>query len=759
MEALFFDEGNHLRSLVEASFLEPHDGLTKAERAIWILDVIFSRLVPGMDFAAYIAPISNKKERDVFISCLLYHIFSLTLPLEHLRSKEELEAYLFRILSSVCSQKGIMYVWNSFSYTTQIKTAAFALTFYDEGSFALLKQAKKIACINEICTKVQAGLLPPAQFWHWAKTQHTISESDIRQFLYTQQEKQQAHTLRFHTLACEHFARPFTLEQVTNFIAVFGLFGHQIPPNAPFLQDYEGLDDKLEAICDCLKTADPEGEAYTGSLDFSNRIKAHLDALTDHPEYYVQGLKNIVYAMPTCGRDLEAQGCLESLLEGMKRITRYLKVPGSDYAVFVFDQSNEKQLKKNRRAIARLQKRYLCRIIHCDARFLINLAKEHGLYELIVTGPMERFGYTGARNAIFLLGPLLHARFYNKPVSYADTCIMMCDDDLIIPPQNMFSDALFAYEQQDAYFCRVGFIVGRTTTEVYGALEPTTSLSQANKILSQSQWSNKQVLHLMATLVSKPKICINLPFGQEENHLIAMKNYYFDLRHPALHLAGWRYPHVKIPVNRYSGLAEHLKKLNSYVLGLGLVTDMLDPPDVLNRSCIVWNSVKEPFSGLQEAISCITAPATVQAMQKKFWENFHNYFKPLAGDEQPQPHSSAVFKVLLDKDIKKVISEMLELHPYLTNFKKELQELTTFFESMTQEALWMKEFSLFVDREIQKGKDPGKTLEKARVHIEQVSQKSITCHYFTNHIYEICRIIGLAGFQKALSGRVYNAIC
>ena len=717
--------GAHFRTLVEGAFLLPKSSLSKQDQAHTILQTLFSELVPGTK----LPQIESKKEQKAFLSCILYHIFALNFPLEHLRSKLQLEGYLFSILASTCSNKTILKIWNSLSFTTKIKTAAFCSYFYDEGSFRLFQNCKNE--MSALYNKLAGGLITAKDLWHWAQNKKSITQKDLTLFL-----EEQDHILKHKTAqfkkAAETLFLPLTFSDdlIRKFISIFGLYGHQVPLKTPSLADFEGLDDKLVAIIQYLKEPEKDAEIEKALHLFCQRVLAHLKALS-HPEVYIEGLQHIVYTIPTCGRDLKNEPSLESFLEGFKRFSDH------DFVIFIFDQSTVAQYKKNARYIKSLEKRYTTHIEHLDKSTLIHLAKEHGLEELIVTGPEKRFGYAGVRNALLLLGPIVHRRFYNKDLT---PCIMISDDDVYNPACNLFSDALFAKEHLNSYFSRFGSYIGRITTTVYASMDFLECLTRSNKILSQCAWSQSPIPHCMSPLLSSPKLCLNIPLGQEENHFWALNNYDFDFRKPALHLAGWRYPKGILPTNRFSGLAAYLQPLNAYVWGLSLVTELLDPSNLSNKCALVWNLVSKPYSCLTEAIDNILQPETIQAMQKQFWQNYRDFLKGFS--ESSGSHPGHLVQQLIDSDLDKVLHEYCALNPDTHFYKKELLELQCFFQTMKQEALWLKEFAFAIETL--------ECIEKAKDLVERSSKKNIEALYFVYPLYVLCKSVGACGFQNAV---------
>lgn len=703
VEMLFFDSGIHFRSLIEGLFLVKTT-LTKEKKAHIILQELFTCLIPGFHFRL------PKKKQKQFLTCILYHIFSLTFSLIHLRSKDELTAFLFRIQASIQDFRS---EWNELTFSQKIKTVAFCSEHYDEGSFNLLQFLKKSE-FSDISKRIQGYQISTKTFWQWANSFKTITKKELYAFL-KNQDKEKA--LRFQSVS-ESLATLFPDCNFTlHFLDILGLFGSQVPVDSSILLEEMGFDEKLRA---CIENPDAaEVKIFLAAL------KTHLQATT---EQYKNGLKSIAYCIPTYGRDLAKMPSVQSLLEGAELLS------ADDFTLIIFDQSSPQQFAKNR---AYTQK-YSKSIVHLNKKKILEIAKEYGVYDLIVTGPNERFGYAGARNAIFLLAPHLCSR----------ASIMMCDDDLYVPACNMYADALFAYLNKGQYYSRFATIVGRNTLQVYASIDPVSSFTTTSKILSQCEWVQKSILHPMSALLSSPKLCLNIPLGQEESHFLALKLYNFDIRRPSLHLAGFRYPKGIFPTNRYSGLAAYLKQMNGYVFGLLLVSELLDPCNIAQKCALVWNLEQKPCESFQEGVDLILK--STHAMQKQFWNNFELF---LQGFSDSEPYNeldiaktSKIMQRVIALDIDHFLVQYSELHPYILTFKKEFVELKQFFLTTKQQASWLKEFAFTLHT---KGRDL-QAIEHAREHVEKVSGRSIEQHLFTYSLYTLCKSVGAAGFQKAL---------
>ncbi|MBS0655971.1 MAG: hypothetical protein JSR46_09355, partial [Verrucomicrobia bacterium] len=377
------------------------------------------------------------------------------------------------------------------------------------------------------------------------------------------------------------------------FFEIFGFYGLQMPKSMGRLHDERPLDEVIEEIGD-------------GSNELIVGISRHLHALSQAPEQYQQGLEAMVLAMPTYGKDLSREAWLPSVAVSMKKICRFLSISPVDHPIFVFDQSEEPVYRANEAYIETLREAHGVRIVHLDRDEIVALAQKHQIEELIVTTSDGQFGFGGARNSVFLLAPALKG---NK-----DVAIHMGDDDVHVPASTLFSDALFTYFHKDEYFSRSGLVVGRKTVEVFGSLDLSYVLQKVEDIVLCSKWVHEPFFHGMAGLLSKPKVCLDIPHGQEESSLEAMQKYLFDIRKPLVHLAGARYPAASLPVNRFSGLASFLSKQNVYVLTLLQINDLIDPYSLHKRCALPWNTKGTPFSSLDEAVKYMIQPEIIAEM-------------------------------------------------------------------------------------------------------------------------------------------------
>lgn len=647
-------EFGYLQKVIEACFLlEPS--------AVVILSCVFGCLVKGFSFPVF----TSKNEEKAFVTRLLYSIYAQDFPLSCMQNAERLHQHLFQLRAACCSKARLRVLWGQMSPEQQARQLAYSTDHFDEGAFAVLQQAKRLP--------FQCG----------------VAKEDVSRLL----ERLKPYA-----------KRPLCFDEVEKFVQVFGLYGHQLPVS---LHDLEAgsLIDKLEAI---------QGLDAAGL--FAERMLLHIEALSHHPEWYVEGLESLVHALPTCGKDLSKLCWLESTALSLQMMSKYIHVPSR--SIYVFDQSDQKLFKKNAAYIARLKKRYGIDIIHMGTQELLELAARYNVQHLIATATNGQFGYGGARNAIFLLVPLLTKK---------NTFIHMGDDDVYVHPSLVFSDALWAYQHKDEYSCRMGYVLGRFARD--SNFTKHDVLYATHKILAQCPWIAAPYPHGMSGLVTKPKLCLPLPFGQEENHMLAMHREFFDFRVPTIHLAGPRYPEYKgIPTTIFCGLGKFLQSRYVDVFQRLLVTELLDPTNRYNQCALVWNMQSKLFTSFDEMLKGMNSPTTKALMQKQFWSNFRQAVAAFSQTEQGSHlHSSEALQEIMQTNWDQ---EFTEVKPV-----DQARALRTFYKEFAIQAAHYKAFMFTIDEELRK---PGNTafqaIEAARATIENIEEKPLA---YT--LYQFCK--------------------
>lgn len=585
-----------------------------------ILDTLFSKLVKGFSFIEFLHLIPSG-EKEVFLSDLLYHIFYLHLSVEYLANKEHLRFFLFQVFAVKASSDSIRAVIAQFD---KEPLYTFLRKNFDEGSwrvFAAMQESQA----------------------------HIYSDEDLVHM----QELFSAHNM------------PCNIDEIKTFVYIFGLDGHQ--------------------------ESDDEQSFYEAAY-------RHVKALSNAPAEYIKGIEMMTIALPTKGKELSQFAWVHSTTSALDFFTKHFKL-SYKVPVFIFDQSDEPLFAKNRAYMKSLD----ANIIHIGREAILKLAKRLKIEALLVTDPPHDFGFGGARNAIFLLMPLLKY-YYTKGVDVdsvkqdallrdfqevvleekrGPSVIHMGDDDVLLPRSTFFSDALFAAEHQDEYFARYGYLSGRKTIGIDTTFDLKQLLTKVEDLILQHKMQHSPFSHGMACLLTKPKLCLNVPFGTEEAYLFAMKQYHFDFRETSYHLSGYRFPNKLMPQNRFSGLSDYLSAHYRYIHSMRLVVDLIDPTNRRESSILPWNQKDMPFRNLKEAIQAITQDTTIKEMQTQFALNLSRLNEAMQsyvynGNDRPE-FATLTLKVFDTLDIER------ELQPYRDRFPEEADELMALFTSLKRD--------------------------------------------------------------------------
>lgn len=539
--------------------------------------------------------------------------------------------------------------------------------------------------------------------------------------LKTALKQQKALRLRF-----QHYTeKNYTLNDFKALIAIIGLYG-QVPYIQARGKQYltSGLKDKIKFIYEIFKhplaIARLAPSEILSILSFALTFISYLDAASRHFDIFQEGLDKLTCAIATHEKYLAKQASLESILEGFQiswhpppiAVSRLKEIP-----IFVFDQSNVLLFEKNQKYIRQLNKRYHSSIIHISYDQAITLAKKIGIEKFLRTSDIKTMGYGGSRNCIFLLTPLLKHLFkigkktfsevqqldnklllnlFQQIVLHNSTktnnTIFMLDDDIEIPIANIFSHALFAQQCENEYLYSHGFCVGRVTKYLNKFRDLQEILENPSQIFDFSQWVDIPFSIKMAEYVGKPKICLNLPLGQEEAHLKieCVNNPMLQISH---HLGGTRYPSDQIPSHFFVGLETHLKKNIPYVLGVSLSMDLIDPSNISNRCILPWND--SPLSALSQCeclhdiFMFISHEKNKQEIQKRFWKNVRDVFHPTKGLSIPLRQE---IDRLISMDVDNILRKFKTTHTLDLSEKRSLSAIGNLYKFHQQDALLFWEF-------------------------------------------------------------------
>lgn len=334
------------------------------------------------------------------------------------------------------------------------------------------------------------------------------------------------------------------------------------------------------------------------------------------------GFNRLVYVLATRGDRLPQSPWIKTLLEALVHFKSIAKIPLKECSIVIFDQAPSKKLSQNRQWIAKIAQKYGVHFVHLSSRQTVNLAKKQQVDKWIQTKSGSTFGYGGSRNAAFFLAPL----FSRTPES---AILHLGEDDVALPLDQVVNDALFAFQHGDEYFSRSVPCIGRSTHQVNPLIDLKSLLSDPSRLYSSTFWSSTPFAGGMKGMLTKPRFCLPLPFGNEESHALPAKVFKDTSQDPLYHLAGTRFPKKLFPVSPLDGALEYLKHYLPYSFQIAMSVNLLNPSNNQGRSVFPWNDEanRSRFQSQKELLAFATLPQTQQELRKRFWNNFQHVFQ------------------------------------------------------------------------------------------------------------------------------------
>ena len=424
-------------------------------------------------------------------------------------------------------------------------------------------------------------------------------------------QEQQAHMRqRF----APFFRHVYTKEQIQE---VMDFFGEELYPCFLFQgEEVIGtLSQKLEILRELFKRPDwlrrLPPEEIEQFLSFMITFSLHLEAFHFDRSKYRKGLQRMTVAVPTQGKRLCEEAAVISLAEGLHKMQQFL---GESSPLIVFDQSSEDLFQENHLFLKTLPGT----IIHLSLKEILYLSRCVGIEPLIHTA-LGRLGYGGARNAVFLLAPvikrlgrgrgvreLFHEHVWEKSADF----VLTVDDDVEVPFSNLLSHALFACEEGDHYVACRGYNRGNATKFSIRFLPLETFLTTPEELFASLKWVEQPMCAGMSEYLSKPRIGLNLPFGGEEVYFKGTHAYNFCLS-----------PSVHRGEHRYSGDVEgYLERFLPYALLCSFTHTFI------KKHTLPWHDKSVSFSSLKELSAFMIRPDIVQEMQRRFWKEVIHFF-------------------------------------------------------------------------------------------------------------------------------------
>lgn len=565
-----------------------------------------------------------------------------------------------------------------------------------------------------------------------------------------------------------YFEGKYSQKQLRRFFSIFGLYDHQpslrylgIPlPHHALSTTLVFLERLFQKPMALQQISQEEVSFY---LYFIKELCDHLEAFLVTPKKYFNGLKNVVFALPTKGKELEKLAWLPSVIKGLTTLIQELNDRAgtdilrlSEVPIFVFDHSTKELFKKNSQFVHALNSKYLSSIFHLSLKKTLTVARYLKVEGLIDTTGNQASGYGGARNSVYFLTPFLSNKFKEKKKivhSDKEEFIHMGEDDLLVPEAVIFSDALFAYAYEHDYIRSQAHGFGRTTFSLHSKLSLSAVLAFPKSAYAFFRWSNESFAMGMKGLLSKPKFCLNLSLGGEEQHFMALKRYDQSFRQPLIHLGGSRFNLKMFPFHPLVGLKEYLERHVPYLFGVALNSSLIDPKNLWQRGILPWNERRDgefvhSFSSFKEALRFAAEDETKDAMSQGFWKNLEVLLNPLSPEITP---AKELLNLFLEEEHDAVIKHVKNRYP-----ESELRKLRSLYRKFKLDALLFYEFGLAILHEWKsmRSKNQRLTVEQVEnVQRQMEYQKRIDFRNFpfTFDLLGCSKAIGAGQFSLTLT--------
>ncbi len=583
------------------------------------------------------------------------------------------------------------------------------------------------------------------------------------------------------------YVREFTVQDFQEFTRLFGLrsypsvFAESPDENTCVVKKVKSLSKIVSGLYEMSRSITSLLPPEVQSLfSFVFTVIAHLDATVLDPRKYREGITKFTCSIATCGKELSKEAAVASVVEGYQTLVDFLeakineKIPIKYFPIVVFDQSEDSLFKKNSLYIDELNRQYQSSIIHVSKQEAVDLAKRIGIEKLVVTTPSGSFGYGGGRNCQFLLTALvcsgfkmgkknvreiidlpqeLLTSFYEERVlggvekNVLGDLLFIVDDDMLVADTNIFSCALLAEQCKDNVLGGGGIQYGRGSK--YNLLFwDLAGLLEAPEMSHMfPDWLNFPTPSGMSEQISRPKVCLNLPQGNEEHHYLSLVKGHLFLQ-PSYHLCGSRYPNKEMPTHFFVGLDAHFEKATPYVLLLYLTATLLAPLCKYTATALPWNveRLSSTFINLRQGFAFIADEQNKKQLKENFWIKVQELFKlQLKGYEK----FLGVIYTLMDCDVDAICTNFQQKSNLTEHEMHSLAKLSSVYKaSQVDMKLFWQFGGMLAD-----SNDPEAQLDEIRLKIENEAGKSINNFPLTQGLYlmacslgrgEFCDIIGHA---------------
>jgi hypothetical protein len=482
--------------------------------------------------------------------------------------------------------------------------------------------------------------------------------------------------------------------------------GFGVAPHLPFL---DALDALTAVYSNPLSSYKVHSNALNAQLYYLSNLLSHVQALRS-PSGYAEGASTMIFSLPTCGKELSSLSWLPSMAENLCTYCASTQSNIHDYPIFVFDQSPPPLFFRNREYVDQLNLRYGTRITVYSNEQILELSNRLSLGMLIDTSKKGKLGYGGARNAVYMLSPMLkeldkeglrtpedvlnvpiqHLRqTFLQTLSSNQWAIHMGDDDAQIPYAYFLSDLLLAQKHHGSSFVKCGEFAGRDTSSINGIhfeelFDLEKILASPEILFEQTLWAKEKRRWGMAGTLRSFGWSM-LPFGSEEAYSAEELQIGPDIRPSGFHLAGRRFPTTPLPSSPIIGIANRLKSFLPYLLEITLVIDLIEPANKNQRTILPWKqrgASVPTFANLRSVLTSLSSTTTENAMRKQLLKNYW--------EQHNRPTPLSLFRslsLIANHDINGSISNYLQTHPKASHAElQELEQCRTVFEGFQEDA-------------------------------------------------------------------------
>lgn len=719
--------------------------------------------------------IIDEAEREKLSSRLLY---SLYYEVQSLDKIEYNNNYYFQILAEVISEEKIEKMLKEVDLQSKLSLIDYCLQHYREGSYTILKVLEKSE-LASLVTGLKRGYYDLKQFDRLIKTQNTDLMNALEE---ESQAKAEQIFCEFNHLIqlmiqsplaiCQtfkknnpqalalaekekskiedkfrsYFQAEYTSDDFKKFIRIFGTENY-LPYFYFFGKEYQvgSLLEKIllikQIFSDPLSMPKISQEELVSYFTFVHILIFHLETLCRNPERYRQGIDLLACGIPTKGKLLSTLPTITSLIRSLKLFEEITGQKINKFPIFIYDQSDSELFLANHSYLEELKQKHSCSIFHISTAEILALSDILEIRSLIETAPINHLGYGGARNAVFLLTPLLHKLFQNgqslgltdraklkllfeeTTLKPSPSTLLMLNDNMQIAETSLLSYSQHALENQDSYYFSSGYSFGRNSQALNHFFSLKAFLETPQVAIGNRRIYPLPNASLMSEYIGKPKLCLNLPFGKEEAHFMIRFIPQLFVK-PSYHLPGMPYPNTDKPTRSFIGFENFLRKFLPYTIEIQMCLDLLGEPD----SPLFWNEDGSLLkcSSLEEILSFLKLPETQNKMRSRFEKRLKMVFSKESNHEY-----TMIIKSLCEEKIEQIKDDFARKQ-CLSNLEKEaLDKVALAYQELQNDAKLLLEFGRELTHTL---------LEKAKKNIEERHSIHLENFQLCQALYLLCQL-------------------